>query len=54
LTIASTVRKNGKKSEKCRQCCKMLTNLQKIFCCVAVETLVGVETGEGGGGGAGS
>jgi hypothetical protein len=28
----------------------MLTNLQKIFCCVAVETLVGVKTGGGGGG----
>ncbi len=30
----------------------MLTNLQKIFCCVAVETLVGVETGGGGARGA--
>ena len=28
----------------------MLTNLQEIFCCVAVKTLVGVETvGDGGG-----
>ncbi len=50
MTSASKVRKNGKKSEKMQTMLQNVNKFTKDFCCVAVETLVGVETGGGGGG----